>query len=414
MTRLHQLNGGVLGARLEIPSSEPQIDFFASFKGSAEPSYPNWDYGEESWRYESRDSDGYALMSGLRNRYIFSQPLTKTGTWTLEYYLKSNTSSAPEWTCNWTGLDIRHRHLEIAHFNSYGDAGTYDNFGNGHRRSGVNIFDQTWHHIMWSCNSGSVTFYVDGTAEIGPFSINGWTSPLYGIHIGEWMVSPGSYSSLCYVKNMRVTYGQALTAASDLPSYSGGTIPSGVYKVGSANSLITTLNTGAGASAASPIYKVGRLDATNPQNWFTAGYFGVDKSAFFENGKTYTTFKVRAPEPNARTFYPCIAGKNGNSFYPVAGFTCTIPAGTTARTVEFDLTDPNLPGKFGSFTVPFGGRYFMAWHSGSSGSPLYAEFNSSQREACVDYIQTNSTPTIAIRYDMGTSNTACAMQMEWS
>lgn len=412
MGLLHQINGGVLGARLEIPSSEPQIDFFCSFQGSAEPSYPNWDYGEEVWRYETRDSDGFGFMSGLRNKYIFSQPLSKTGNWTLEYYVKSNTTSPPQWTCLWTGLNIYHRIIEVAQFNENGDAGTYDNYGNGHQRSGVDIFDGSWHHCMWSCSSGSVTFYVDGVAQISSFSISGWTSDLYGIQLGDWFFT-NNYPSLCFFKNMRVTYGQALTAPSNLPSFGGGSVPSGVYKIGSANSLITKLNQG-GGNDATPIYPVGRVDASNPSNWFSQGHFGVDRSAFFENGKTYTTFKVRAPGTTAREFFPCIVGKQGNSYYPVGGFTCVIPGGTIGRTVEFDLTDPNLSGKFGSFTVPFGGRYFMGWHSGTTGDPLYVEISSTGRMAAIDYVQTNTLPAANNRYDAQASNNACAMQMEWS
>lgn len=416
MASLHEINGGYLGTRLELPSSEPSFDFFASFQGSGEPSAPNAAYGENDWAHTSRDSDGYAFISGNGPKVIFSQPLTSTGTWTLEFYAKSDTTS-PEWVCLWTGLDQRHRALNIAQFHYYGDPGVYNN--TAHYRSSVTTHDGNWHHYMWSNNAGTLSFYVDGTQRITNPSGN-VGGDLYGLWLGDWHAAATSYSAAHYFKNMRVTYGSALTAASPLPTYAAGATPSGVYKLGSKDSLITSFATA--GSSASLIKKVGRLDAPSPQNWFAAGYVGVDLSAFFENGKTYTQFKIRRPQTtNARTLTPCIMGRDINKFYAVGGFTATIPGDASASvgdTITFDLTDPNLPGKFGSFTVPFGGQYFMGWHSGDGSDAnqiaLLTEIHSSTRDACIHYVQTTNIPSLTNTFGMTSSDRGVAQQMEWS
>lgn len=415
MTSLHEINGGYLGTRLEMPSSEPSYDLFCSLQGTSQPTYPNWSYGEPSWYAGSRDSDGYHYVNGKQAKIIFSEPLTHTGSWTLEFYGKSNhtQANAPEWVCLWTALNQRHRPMAVAQFHHYGDPGVYDS--NAHHRSNVTTHDQNWHHYMWSCSSGTVTFYVDGTARISNVAASTWGVGIYGMMFGNWYFDSGNpYSADHFVKNLRITYGQALTAASPLPTYGGGTVPSGVYKLGSKKSIHHVVTQSGNSSGGSPTYKVGRLDATNPQNWFSSGYIGIDKSAYFEPGKTYTTFKILAPDANARTLYPCIMGRDINTVYPVGGFTCNIPAGTSGREVTFDLTDPNLPGKFGSFTVPFAAPYFMGWHSGTSGLALLAEQHSSVLNACVDYVQDTTLPSLSTSHTLTNSNYALAMQMEWS
>ena len=415
MTSLHQINGGFLGTRLEAPSSEPSYDLFCSLQGTFQPTYPNWSYGEPSWYASSRDSDGYHYVHGVHSKIIFSEPLSDTGSWTIEFYGKSGhaQSSAPQWVCLWTALDQRHRPLQVAQFHYYGDPGLYDS--TQHHRSNVTTHDQSWHHYMWSCSSGTVTFYVDGTARISNVAASTWGESIYGMIFGNWYHEPSNnYPADHYVKNLRVTYGQALTAASPLPSYGGGDAPSGVYKLGSKTSIhhvVTQPNSGPGGT---PTYKVGRLDATSPTPWFANGYVGIDKSAYFEPGKTYTTFKILAPDSNARTLYPCIMGRDLAAVYAVGGFQCNIPAGTSGREVTFDLTDPNLPGKFGSFTVPFAAPYVMGWHAGTSGEALLAEYNAGQQNACIDYVQTSTIPTLSNSFVLTNSNQAVAMQMQWS
>lgn len=414
MTSLHQINGGFLGTRLEAPSSEPSYDLFCSLQGTSQPTYPNWSYGEPTWDADSRDSDGYHYVNGLQSKIIFSEALSHSGTWTIEFYGKSNHSQgmAPEWICLWTALNQRHRPIQVAQFHRYGDPGVYDS--TQHLRSNVTTHDQNWHHYMWSCSSGTITFYVDGTARISNIAASTWGVPIYGMMFGNWYADAvNTYPADHYVKNLRVTYGQALTAASPLPSYGGGAQPSGVYKLGSKTSLHHVL-TQPNEDGGTPTYKVGRLDATNPTNWFSNNYIGIDKSAYFEPGKTYTTFKVLAPDANARTFYPCIMGRDVNTVYPIAGFQCNIPAGTSGREVTFDLTDSSLPGKFGSFTVPFAAPYVMGWHSGTTGIALLAEYEASTRSACVDYMPTATLPSLTQTYVLATSNTGVAMQMQWS
>lgn len=417
MASLHEINGGYLGTRLELPSSEPSYDFFASFQGSGEPSAPNAAYGENGWATTSRDSDGYFKYSGSSPKVIFSQPLTQSGTWTLEFYAKSDSTSAPEWVCLWTGLDQRHRHVNTSQFHNYGDPGIYNG---AHFRSNVTTYDGNWHHYMWSNDAGTLSFYVDGTERITNPNNNS-AHDLYGIHLGQWyLTSTPQYDSQHFFKNMRVTYGSALTSASPIPTFAAGDTPSGVYKLGSKDSLITSFATA--GSAASLTKKVGRLDGATPANWFSAGYVGIDLSAYFENGKTYTQFKIRRPQTtDDRTLTPCIMGRDINTFYAVGGFTATIPgdaSSTVGDIITFDLTDPNLPGKFGSFTVPFGGQYFMGWQSGSgtdnTQTALLAEKHSTTANACVSYVQTNVIPSLTNHFGMSNSDTAVAMQMEWS
>ena len=107
-------------------------------------------------------------------------------------------------------------------------------------------------------------------------------------------------------------------------------------------------------------------------------------------------------------------GRDVNTVYPIAGFQCNIPAGTSGREVTFDLTDSSLPGKFGSFTVPFAAPYVMGWHSGTTGIALLAEYEASTRSACVDYMPTATLPSLTQTYVLATSNTGVAMQMQWS
>ena len=70
---------------------------------------------------------------------------------------------------------------------------------------------------MWSCSSGTITFYVDGTARISNIAASTWGVPIYGMMFGNWYADAvNTYPADHYVKNLRVTYGQALTAASPL------------------------------------------------------------------------------------------------------------------------------------------------------------------------------------------------------
>lgn len=415
MSLIHQNNAGFIGRRVDLPSAEPAIDCFASFLGTPEPTYKNWYYSiTNTSTIPCSSVDGQGYITSNHGNLIFSRALLRNGSWTLELEAKANVpNSSPEWVCLWTALDQYHRPMQIGQFHNFGNPGTYDAYGNQHHRSGVTTHDGNYHHYMWSMSNGSYSFYVDGVLRISGRSASGWPDHIYGLRIGGWNFTT-EYPAQHWFRNLRVTYNVARTSPSALPVIGGNARTSGVYKLGDETALASFTSAGA-----APTRKVGTIATPTGPNSFSMGHFGVDKAFWFENGRTYTTFKIVRPSANAQTIYPCIVGKDHHRYTPIAGFTCNIPSGGAKGDIlTFNIAD--MPGRYGSFTVPFGGRYWMGWHSGigsgASGQigPQLVTETSDAGSGLIDYLATTTLPALGGSYVMALSNTVRHMQMEWS
>jgi hypothetical protein len=148
---------------------------------------------------------------------------------------------------------------------------------------------------------------------------------------------------------------------------------------------------------------------TGGSQWFSPGYFGVDKSVVLDPTETYGAVKYRRVNPGEYYWWLLIVS-------PVTATTYTTvygakikspPGGTTGEILEFDFD--SATGIIGTPNLTTGGVYYLAWLSGdggSGGSPSGSIFADATVLGEIDFVQINSSPTSGNVYDCaGNTNT---------
>jgi hypothetical protein len=141
---------------------------------------------------------------------------------------------------------------------------------------------------------------------------------------------------------------------------------------------------------------------TGGSQWFSPGYFGVDKSVVLDPTETYGAVKYRRVNPGEYYWWLLIVS-------PVTATTYTTvygakikspPGGTIGEILEFDFD--SATGIIGTPNLTTGGVYYLAWLSGdggSGGSPSGSIFADATVSGEIDFVQINSSPTSGNVYD---------------
>ena len=143
-------------------------------------------------------------------------------------------------------------------------------------------------------------------------------------------------------------------------------------------------------------------------NYFSSGYFGVDKSYTFTNGAAISKIRFRRTQTSRYFWWFLITTKSSNTYTCVYGALIEVPPGGTAGDiVEQSLVYPVHPLlAFGSRKIPDSGTYYLSWHSGApsypaSGPGIYSDANSGGQ---IDYVDSTTAPTSGQTYTVTATN----------
>lgn len=174
---------------------------------------------------------------------------------------------------------------------------------------------------------------------------------------------------------------------------------------------ITDSDFNAGAALATskisgPIASVtGNTSLSGGSQWFSPGYFGVDKDYTItptSSGNVIKSISFRRVQTSAYQWWFMLTTKSSNTYTIRYAARISVPAGgSTGNVINFSLA--NASATVGNSTLTAGTTYYLSWHSGDnaysppSGS-IYADATTGGN---IDYVQ-NTTPTIS---DGGTFTT---------
>ena len=149
---------------------------------------------------------------------------------------------------------------------------------------------------------------------------------------------------------------------------------------------------------------------TGGSQWFSPGYFGVDRGVELDPMETYGAVKFRRLNVGEYAWWVLIVEQTsvGNYTVKYGAKVKTPTGGTTGEILEFDFA--GAIATVGSPQLTAGKIYNLAWLSGNGGgsipSPsgnIYVDVGSG---GLVDYIQTNGAPSAGGTYTTTNNSTA--------
>lgn len=149
--------------------------------------------------------------------------------------------------------------------------------------------------------------------------------------------------------------------------------------------------------------------------FFSPGFFGVDKAYTFTNGTRVRTLRHRRLNVGRYYFWILIVTKSGNDYTVRYGALVETPTGgTVGEVLTFDLDQSKR--QVGDPTIPSSGTYYLGWKSGGDGytSPtgsIYADGGSGVGTT-IDYVANTTAPTAGAVYTVTTTNTGGGINFE--
>jgi hypothetical protein len=230
MGRLHRENGGLLGAALSrVATAVNSANTYAPFTDTT-----TIKGGTFAVTGSPPVVNGGLQFTGSNYVTTTFPSFSAQGTWTLDFFYRTTTTTVGgQGYISQGTFGTSSGPVELAFFTLSGDAGVYSNTGWSHQRSGVNVANGAWRHLMLSSSNGVGTFYVDGIARISSLAMPALTFDRF--YWGQYMLAVGSYPAMGEIKDARLTLGQALTT---VPDYSKTQPPSGIHQIGTASELL--------------------------------------------------------------------------------------------------------------------------------------------------------------------------------
>ena len=142
----------------------------------------------------------------------------------------------------------------------------------------------------------------------------------------------------------------------------------------------------------------GNTSLSGGSQWFSPGYFGVDKDYTFtpsSSGNTVKSITFRRLQTDAYQWWFMLTTKSSNTYTIRYAARISVPAGgSVGDIINFSLA--SAAETVGTSTLTAGTTYYLSWHSGDNahtppGSSIFADATSGGN---VDYVQNNS-PTIS-------------------
>ena len=154
---------------------------------------------------------------------------------------------------------------------------------------------------------------------------------------------------------------------------------------------------------------------TGGSQWFSPGYFGVDRAVELDPMETYGAVKFRRVNAGQYYWWVLIVEQTSVGNYTVQyGAKIKTPtAGTTGEILEFDFASAEAT--VGTPQLTAGKIYNLAWLSGDGGSgggPNGSIYVDATSGGLVDYIQTNSAPTSGGTYTTSSNSTGNNIHMQ--
>lgn len=183
----------------------------------------------------------------------------------------------------------------------------------------------------------------------------------------------------------------------------------------------TILNSDVSNSAAIATSKIsgsivvtsGNSSLSGSSQWFSPGFFGVDKSYTFTNDTTIRTLRYRRLNVGRYYFWIMAVTKSGNDYTVRYGALVETPTGgTVGEILTFDLDQSKR--QVGDPTIPSSGTYYLAWKSGGDGytSPSGSIYVDSPTGGTIDYVASTTAPTSGATYTVTNTDTASGINFE--
>lgn len=159
----------------------------------------------------------------------------------------------------------------------------------------------------------------------------------------------------------------------------------------------------------------GNSSLSGSTQWFSPGYFGVDKGYTFTNGTTIRTLRYRRLNVGKYYFWIMAVTKSGNDYTVRYGALVETPTGgTVGEILTFNLDQSKR--QVGDPTIPDSGTYYLAWKSGGDGytSPTGAIYVDSGTSSggTIDYVASTTAPTSGATYTVTSTDTATGINFE--
>ena len=148
---------------------------------------------------------------------------------------------------------------------------------------------------------------------------------------------------------------------------------------------------------------------TGGSQWFSPGYFGVDRAVVLDPQEVYGAVKFRRLNAGQYAFWVLIVEQTsvGNYTVKYGSKVKTPTGGTTGEILEFDFGAAIAT--IGTPNLTEGKIYNLAWLSGNGGgsipSPSGSIFVDSTSGGLIDYISTNSAPSAGGTYTTNSNST---------
>lgn len=143
---------------------------------------------------------------------------------------------------------------------------------------------------------------------------------------------------------------------------------------------------------------VGNTSLTGGSQWFSPGYFGVDKDYTFTptaSGNVIKSITFRRLQVAAYQWWFMLTTKSSNTYTIRYAARISVPqGGSVGDVIGMDLS--NAVATVGSSTLTAGTTYYLSWHSGDNSftPPTAAIFADATSGGNIDYVQ-NTTPSIS-------------------
>jgi len=142
--------------------------------------------------------------------------------------------------------------------------------------------------------------------------------------------------------------------------------------------------------------------------WFSPGYFGVDRTCTFTNNTTAQVIEYQRVQNAAYSWWFIISsGAQGGPYTVLYGARIDVPTGGVAGD-QLSFVLSNSASIVGTPTIPSSGTYFVSWLSGNGGSgnasPTGALYGDSNTVGVTEWVLTNTAPTSGGTYSTTNNN----------
>lgn len=174
---------------------------------------------------------------------------------------------------------------------------------------------------------------------------------------------------------------------------------------------ITDADVAAGAAIATSkisgaiAISTGNTALASTTQYFSPGFFGVDKDYIFTNGTTVRSLRYKRLNTGKYYFWIIVASKSSNTYtVRYAALVETPTGGTVGEILTFNLDQSKR--QVGDPTIPSSGTYYLAWKSGGDGytSPTGSIYADASSGGNIDYVASTTAPTAGGTYTVTSTN----------